>query len=136
MKRIIKMQLKNFTKQTSLQGNAFEATKSNTSKIYYDAKQEAEWFQSIDDRLSRIKQIPIPKNPEEMGTNKNILAYDRPDIILVMDGEPVLVLERSEEVPSGHNVGQRFARLLAAAEANVPCIYIFPFKQYLRKDVK
>jgi len=98
------------------------------SVIYYDARQEAEWFKSLDSRLSGIEILPIPSNPENHSLLKQVLAYDRPDIILVINGVIVLVLERSEEVPSGHNVGQRFARLAAAAEAEVPCIYIFPFK--------
>jgi hypothetical protein len=56
-----------------------------------------------------------------------ILRYDRPDIILAHNSEPVLVLERTVEVPSGHNVGQRFARLAAAAEARRPLVYIGPY---------
>ena len=40
---------------------------------------------------------------------------------------PVLVIERTVEVPSGHNVGQRFGRLVAAAEASVPCVYFGPY---------
>jgi hypothetical protein len=56
-----------------------------------------------------------------------LLEYDRPDIILTYGSQPVLSLERTEEVPTGHNVGQRFARIVRAAELHVPCVYFFPF---------
>lgn len=56
-----------------------------------------------------------------------LLEYDRPDIILTYGSRPVLSLERTEEVPTGHNVGQRFARIVRAAELKVPCVYFFPF---------
>lgn len=38
-----------------------------------------------------------------------------------------MVVEETVEVPSGHNVGQRFARIAAAAEAGVPCLYFGPY---------
>ena len=56
-----------------------------------------------------------------------VLAYDRPDIILLDGVEPVLVVEETVEVPSGHNVGQRFARIAASAEAGVPFLYFGPY---------
>ena len=58
---------------------------------------------------------------------QKVLEYDRPDIVL-LDGEtPILVVEETVEVPSGHNVGQRFARIAAAAEAGVPFLYFGPY---------
>ena len=47
---------------------------------------------------------------------QDVLSYDRPDIILVDGDTPILVVEETVEVPSGHNVGQRFARIAAAAQ--------------------
>jgi hypothetical protein len=55
---------------------------------------------------------------------------DRPDIVLTDQDEPILVVERTVEVPSGHNVGQRFARLAAAAQMRVPCVYFGPYAAY------
>jgi len=97
------------------------------TKIYYDNLQEVRWFQSLDNRFSRLETEAFPTNLPDNHPIKSLLKYDRPDIILIIRGQPLLVIERSEEVPSGHNVGQRFGRLLAAAEANVPCLYFFPF---------
>jgi hypothetical protein len=57
----------------------------------------------------------------------SLLDYDRPDVILAHGERPILVLERTEEVPTGHNVGQRFARIVRAAELKVPLVYFFPF---------
>ena len=58
------------------------------------------------------------------------MSYDRPDIVLCDEGVPILVVERTVEVPSGHNVFQRFARLVAAAEHNTPVIYLGPYAAY------
>ena len=66
---------------------------------------------------------PCAANPK-LG---EVLQYDRPDVILANNDEPMLVLERTVEVPSGHNVGQRFARLAAAAEAHRPLVYFGPY---------
>ena len=39
----------------------------------------------------------------------------------------ILVIEKTREVPTGHNVGQRVARLVKAVENRVPTIKFFPF---------
>ncbi|MFL6318179.1 MAG: hypothetical protein ACJ73C_15780, partial [Nitrososphaeraceae archaeon] len=49
------------------------------------------------------------------------------DIILVEDEVPKLILEKTREVPTGHNVGQRFGRLVNAAEEGVMVIFFLPF---------
>ncbi len=43
------------------------------------------------------------------------------------DEIPRIVLEKTREVPTGHNVGQRFARLVNAAEEGVMVIFFLPF---------
>jgi hypothetical protein len=43
---------------------------------------------------------------------------------------PILVVERTVEVPTGHNVGQRFARLVAAAQLGIPVVYFGPYAAY------
>lgn len=94
--------------------------------ILYDEPQEADWFKSLHSDLSDAEEISITeaKNRAEL---RSVLAYDRPDIILLDNGAPILVVEETVEVPSGHNVGQRFARIAAAAEARVPAVYFGPY---------
>ena len=98
----------------------------STFTILYDEPQEAEWFRSLNPELADAKEVSITAARLWPGV-QNVLSYDRPDIVL-LDGEtPVLVVEETVEVPSGHNVGQRFARIAAAAEAGVPCLYFGPY---------
>jgi len=95
--------------------------------MYYDSLTEALWFQDLhrafeDANLQIIK--PRGENPDII---ERIIQYDRPDIILLKENTPILVLEKTSEVPTGHNVGQRFARLVRAVEIGIPTIYYFPF---------
>lgn len=95
--------------------------------IYWDDIQEGLWFQSLHPRLKDAELEPIEG---AVGRNPKLeaaLRYDRPDIILADKGVPILVVERTVEVPSGHNVGQRYARLAAAAQARVPVVIIVPY---------
>lgn len=94
-------------------------------KILFDAEHEAEWFRSLHPSLATVPEAPIS------GTHPpailDVLRYDRPDIILLDGEEPILVVEETVEVPTGHNVGQRYARIAAAAESSVPFLYFFPY---------
>ncbi len=94
-------------------------------QIYFDAFQEAKWFQSLNIEFKNAELLPInqAKDLEVL----RLLRYDKPDIILLKDGKTVLALEKTTEVPTGHNVGQRFARIVCSAEEKVPFIYFFPF---------
>ena len=95
-------------------------------KILYDEPQEAEWFRNLHISLADAKEEAITHAQRWPGVQE-VLVYDRPDIVL-LDGEtPILVVEETVEVPSGHNVGQRFARIAAAAEAGVPFLYFGPY---------
>ena len=97
--------------------------------IYYDSLTEANWFSSLN------PEFEIGKNNyhiiERRGNNPDlvdkIVEYDKPDIIVIKNDKPVLVIEITQEVPTGHNVGQRFARLVRAIELGIPAIYFFPF---------
>lgn len=95
--------------------------------IYYDSLTELEWFISLN-KIFECADYHIIKNrgqnPEII---ENLLQYDKPDIIVVVDDTPVLVLEKTSEVPTGHNVGQRFARLVKSIEEGILTIYYFPF---------
>lgn len=57
---------------------------------------------------------------------KKILYLDAPDIIVEYNSEPIFSIEISKEAGTGHNVFQRFARLSAAVENDVPAIFIYP----------
>lgn len=95
--------------------------------IYYDAFQEAKWFEGLNKKFKGSELIPINQVDD---TNKEIfrlLRYDKPDIILAMDNKAVLVLEKTTEVPTGHNIGQRFGRMVCAAEEGVVGIYFGPY---------
>ncbi len=87
-------------------------------------------FQRLHVALAHGELLPFPPRKQMDTALAKVLAYDRPDIVLTDDGTPILVLERTEEVPSGHNVGQRFARLAAAAQMQVPCVYFGPYAAY------
>lgn len=98
----------------------------STFTILYDELQEAIWFRQLNSAFQHARMVSIT---EALGWPEvqRVLAYDRPDIVLLDDGKPILVVEETVEVPSGHNVGQRFARIAAAAEAGVPAVYFGPY---------
>ncbi|MEG0844285.1 hypothetical protein [Clostridium sp.] len=95
--------------------------------IFYDSLTELEWFIELNPIFEDAEFCLIlnkGKNPEAI---EKLLQYDKPDIILLHNNIPVLVLEKTSEVPTGHNVGQRFARLVKGIEEGVLTIYYFPF---------
>jgi len=98
--------------------------------IYYDDLQEGVWFREFDARFVDADLQPISGATDQNPALEGVLAFDRPDIILAASGTPIQVIERTIEVPSGHNVGQRFARLAAAARAGVPLVYFGPYAAY------
>lgn len=57
---------------------------------------------------------------------KKILYLDAADVIVEYDSEPVVCIEETKEAGTGHDPLQRFARMAAAVENNVPAIYIMP----------
>jgi hypothetical protein len=57
---------------------------------------------------------------------KQILYLDAPDLIVELDTEPIFSIEVSTEAGTGHNAFQRFARLAASVENDVPALYIYP----------
>lgn len=95
--------------------------------VLYDEPHEADWFKSLHAQLQDAEEIAL-SDARNLPGLEGVLGYDRPDIVLLRDGRPILVVEETVEVPSGHNVGQRFARLAAAAEHSVPCLYFGPYK--------
>ena len=57
---------------------------------------------------------------------KQILYLDAPDIIVEYNSEPIFSIEESKEAGTGHNAFQRFARMAASVENNVPALYLYP----------
>lgn len=94
--------------------------------ILYDEPHEAAWFRALHPSLRHAKEEAITDAAGRPSVQA-VLAYDRPDIVLLHGETPILVIEETVEVPSGHNVGQRFARIAAAAECGVPCLYFGPY---------
>jgi len=94
---------------------------------FCDDYNEFRWFVGLAPELreAEFQRIePRGQNPEVI---EQLILYDRPDVILLIDDRPVLVVEKTREVPTGHNVGQRMARLVRAVERGVPSIKFFPF---------
>lgn len=100
----------------------------NNLTIYYDDLQEGFWFKKLSPEFTTASLQPITGSELTNPYMRSALKYDRADIILVHNNHPILLIERTVEVPSGHNVGQRYARLAGAAEENIPSVYIFPYK--------
>lgn len=99
-------------------------------QIFYDSIQEGLWFQSLSSHLKDATLHPFPTSKDTPPKLAQALSFDRPDIILAQDYEPIMILERTVEVPSGHNVGQRFARLVAGAQMQIPVVYFGPYAAY------
>lgn len=95
--------------------------------IYADSFVEGEWFSGLSPRLDSARHRKLGPRGQNPPPVDALVEYDRPDIVLSDDGEPVLVLEKTGEVPTGHNVGQRMARLVRAVEREIPVIKFFPF---------
>jgi hypothetical protein len=97
-------------------------------RIFYDSLQEANWFQRLSPKLNSAAKVKLGErgaNPPEI---ESLLRYDRPDIVVSVDGKPKLVIEKTSEVPTGHNVTQRFGRLANAVEEDIMIVYMLPFK--------
>ena len=98
--------------------------------IYYDSYQEGKWFQNLHEELRHCELKPFPSLNEGPPLLNKALSIDRPDIVLTDGEKPILVVERTVEVPSGHNVGQRYGRLVAAAQMRIPAVYFGPYAAY------
>lgn len=64
---------------------------------------------------------------------KQILYLDAPDIIVEKNNEPLFSIEISTEAGTGHNAFQRFARLAASVENDVPTFYIYPEAKLIKR---
>ncbi|NUJ97484.1 hypothetical protein HGA92_01700 [Candidatus Gracilibacteria bacterium] len=113
-------------------------------KIWYSTESFADYI--IDNTILNGKNISKSKMYESDANNsanfhtlpdhiKKILYLDAPDIIVEFNSEPIFSIEVSTEAGTGHNAFQRFARLAASVENNVPAFYIYPEAAIItRKD--
>ena len=95
--------------------------------VYSDNIIEAFWFKNLHPSFEHVETRTIGSRGTNPPVIEDLIRYDRPDIILTDGSKPLLVIEKTREVPTGHNVGQRFARLVKAVENQVPTIYFSPF---------
>jgi hypothetical protein len=98
-----------------------------TLEAFCDDLNEYSWFITLDNRLKAARFERIGQRGSNPSVIDDLIIYDRPDVILLNNGKPVLVIEKTREVPTGHNVGQRVARLVRALELGIPTIKFFPF---------
>jgi hypothetical protein len=96
-------------------------------EVWGDNLIEIQWFISLHAALRGSQSAIISSRGKNHAAVDDLIKYDRPDIILLKDDSPVLVIEKTREVPTGHNVGQRMARIVRAAESSIPVIKFFPF---------
>jgi len=97
-------------------------------EIYCDDLQEGTWFSNLSPHLAHAHLLTIRGRGSNPVFVEKLLRYDRPDIVLVVDENPKLVVEKTSEVPTGHNIGQRFGRMVNAVEEGVAVAYFLPFK--------
>lgn len=99
--------------------------RKHTYEVFCDSLQEGLWFRQLHDDFKDAELMVIPSTLKEQMKYgiEHVLQYDRPDIIVKDNGQVIFVLERTVEVPSGHNVGQRFGRLVAAAKEHIPVVF-------------
>jgi hypothetical protein len=112
-------------------------------RIWYSTEGFAEYI--VNHTILRGKKCSLRKMYESDANNANnfhtmpdhikqILYLDAPDIIVEMDSEPIFSVEISQEAGTGHNVFQRFARLAASVENDVPAFYIYPEAVIVRRQ--
>ena len=104
-------------------------------RVWYSTESFADYL--IDNTVLKSKNIVKRKMYESDANNaknfhtlpdhiKKILYLDAPDLIVELDTEPIFSIEVSTEAGTGHNAFQRFSRLAASVENNVPAFYIYP----------
>ena len=67
---------------------------------------------------------------------RKILYLDCADLIIEKYNNPIICIEETKEAGPGHNVTQRFSRIMAALENQVPVIYIQPEGTIISRKTK
>jgi hypothetical protein len=100
---------------------------TNPFTLFFDSEHEAHWLKHHSPLLESARLVPIRGRQDNPSLINELVVYDRPDVIVLRGERPVLTIEKTKEVPTGHNVGQRMARLVRSIECGVPVIYKAPF---------
>ena len=107
----------------------------STYRVWYSTESFADY---IIDNTCLKKESTVKRKLYESDANnaknfhelpdhiKKILYLDAPDLIVEYNMEPIFSIEISTEAGTGHNAFQRFPRIAAAVENDVPAIYIYP----------
>lgn len=109
---------------------------------YGGAKADAEYLirnTNLSARDVQVKEIQeashlaFVDNPDAI---KDILYLDKPDLILTagFPERPILGVEFSKEAMSGHDAFQRFARVVAGAEFQIPYAYVLPPRKWIERS--
>jgi hypothetical protein len=105
--------------------------------IYCDEDSDemlAERFLAKDDMAdAKIERLPSYANAP--GNLKPLLAWERLDWVVTVEGRVVSAVELSRHGYTGDNSFQRFARLYRAASLGIPVIYFTPFKRTRLNEV-
>lgn len=66
---------------------------------------------------------------------QRMLYLDKPDVVVTLGDpeQPVVGIEFCSEAPTGHDIYQRFARVVAAAELGTPFAYVFPRRKFVAR---
>ncbi|MEM5853704.1 MAG: hypothetical protein QW228_05025 [Candidatus Aenigmatarchaeota archaeon] len=107
--------------------NIYEDRDWFLSKLYYPA---------IEPVLKSVKKNVIlnkysfkdTKAVNVVGTNqvKEFCRFRVPDILLIINNQPILVLETTDAVPTGNQPGKKIPILLKCAELKIPSILYLP----------
>ena len=116
-------------------------------RIWYSTESFADYIiantsLSLKDFTKKKLYLSYAKNPKKFHTMpehiKKILYLDAHDLIVELitaNGfEPIFSIEESKEAGTGHNTFQRFARLAASVENNVPAFYVYPEAVIIERD--
>lgn len=114
-------------------------------RVWYSTESFADFI--IDHTMLKYEEVIKNKMYESDANNpvnfhatpdhiRKILYLDAPDLIVEKDNEPVFSIEVTTEAGTGHNAFQRFARIAAAVENNVPAFYIYPEGAIITRKVR
>lgn len=114
-------------------------------QIWFSEETLAEWLVDhtiLDNQRSILEWKKLPESDVNNKTTfhavpdhiKNILYLDAPDLIVEVNGDPIFSLEITTEAGTGHNAFQRFGRLMAALENQVPAFYVYPTGVFVRRQ--
>lgn len=116
-------------------------------RVWYSTKSFADYIIDHTNLKGKVDEVNKRKMYESDANNaknfhklpdhiKKILYLDAPDLIVEYNMEPIFSIEITTEAGTGHNAFQRFARIAAAVENNVPAIYIYPEAAIITRDKK